>query len=165
MSGWWATSSIIFFVRYRAFESWGHLNQLAEQWLREEADQRLQGTVREVVADRFEREAPHLAALPGQRYDTAYRQSRQVSWDGYIEVRGNRYSVPARLTGRTVTIRIDLDEQLWVYEGDSLVTNHRLQSAQQGWVTVPEHHAALWQEALQVEQRPLQVYQEATQWS
>lgn len=154
-----------FFVRYRAFESWVHLNQLAEQWLREEADQRLQGTVREVVADRFEREAPHLAALPGQRYDTAYRQSRQVSWDGYIEVRGNRYSVPARLTGRTVTIRIDLDEQLWVYEGDSLVTNHRLQSAQQGWVTVPEHHAALWQEALQVEQRPLQVYQEATQWS
>ena len=154
-----------FFVRYRAFESWGHLNQLAEQWLREEADQRLQGTVREVVADRFEREAPHLAALPAQRYDTAYRQSRQVSWDGYIEVRGNRYSVPARLTGRTVTIRIDLDEQLWVYEGDSLVTNHRLQSAQQGWVTVPEHHAALWQEALQVEQRPLQVYQEATQWS
>lgn len=154
-----------FFVRYRAFESWVHLNQLAEQWLREEADQRLQGTVREVVADRFEREAPHLAALPAQRYDTAYRQSRQVSWDGYIEVRGNRYSVPARLTGRTVTIRIDLDEQLWVYEGDSLVTNHRLQSAQQGWVTVPEHHAALWQEALQVEQRPLQVYQEATQWS
>ena len=103
MSGWWATSSIIFFVRYRAFESWVHLNQLAEQWLREEADQRLQGTVREVVADRFEREAPHLAALPGQRYDTAYRQSRQVSWDGYIEVRGNRYSVPARLTGRTVS--------------------------------------------------------------
>lgn len=154
-----------FFVRYRAFESWPHLNQLAEQWLREEADQRVHGTVREVVADRFEREAPHLAALPAQRYDTAYHQSRQVSWDGYIEVRGNRYSVPARLTGRTVTIRIDLDEQLWVYEGDTLVANHRLQSAQQGWVTVPEHHAALWQETLQVQQRPLQVYQEAAQWS
>ena len=154
-----------FFVRYRAFESWAHLNQLAEQWLREEADQRVHGTVREVVAVRFEREAPHLAALPAQRYDTAYHQSRQVSWDGYIEVRGNRYSAPARLTGRTVTIRIDLDEQLWVYEGDTLVANHRLQSAQQGWVTVPEHHAALWQETLQVAQRPLQVYQEAAQWS
>ena len=30
-----------FFVRYRAFESWAHLNQLAEQWLREEADPRV----------------------------------------------------------------------------------------------------------------------------
>ena len=45
-----------FFVRYRSFESWAHLNQLAERWLAEEADQRLQGTVKEVVAERFERE-------------------------------------------------------------------------------------------------------------
>jgi transposase len=28
-----------FFVRSRAFDSWAHLNQLAEQWLREEADE------------------------------------------------------------------------------------------------------------------------------
>jgi transposase len=40
-----------FFVRYREFESLTHLNQLAEQWLREEADQRLHGTVKEVVAE------------------------------------------------------------------------------------------------------------------
>jgi len=31
------------FVRYREFENLTHLNQLAEQWLREEADQRLHG--------------------------------------------------------------------------------------------------------------------------
>ena len=34
-----------FFLRYREFESPTHLNELAEQWLREEADQRLHGTV------------------------------------------------------------------------------------------------------------------------
>ncbi|MBA2389891.1 MAG: transposase, partial [Geodermatophilaceae bacterium] len=44
-----------FFVRYRSFDSWAHLNQLAEQWLREEADLRLQSTVKEVVAERFAR--------------------------------------------------------------------------------------------------------------
>jgi len=44
-----------FFLRYREFESWAHLNQLAEQWLREEADQRYHGTVREIVAERFAR--------------------------------------------------------------------------------------------------------------
>jgi transposase len=154
-----------FFVRYRAFESWVHLNQVAEQWLREEADQRRHGTVHEVVAERFEREAPTLVPLPTRRYDTSYRETRQVSWDSYIEVRGNRYSVPAKLSGQTVGVRIGLDDQLWVYEGESLVAQHRLQPAEQGWVTVPEHHTSLWQEALQVEQRPLNVYQEAAQWS
>jgi transposase len=34
-----------FFVRYHDFESWAHLNQLAEQWLANEADQRVHGTV------------------------------------------------------------------------------------------------------------------------
>ncbi|MEK9141093.1 MAG: IS21 family transposase [Nitrospirota bacterium] len=34
-----------FFVRYRAFESWAYLQHLAEQWRREEADQRCHGTV------------------------------------------------------------------------------------------------------------------------
>ena len=84
-----------FFVRYRRFESWAHLNQLAEKWLQEEADPRLQGTVKEVVAERFEREKPYLQPLPKVRYDTSYLEYRQAAWDGYIEVRGNRYSVPA----------------------------------------------------------------------
>jgi hypothetical protein len=48
-----------FFVRYRSFDSWAHLNQLAEQWLREEADPRVHGTVHEVVAERL-----RLTALP-----------------------------------------------------------------------------------------------------
>jgi hypothetical protein len=154
-----------FFVRYRAFESWAHLNQLAEQWLREEADQRRQGTVHEVVAERFAREAPSLAPVPSGRYDTSYRETRQVSWDSYIEVRGNRYSVPGRLSGQTVGVRIGLDDQVRVYDGESLVAHHRLQPAEQGWMTVPEHHTTLWQEALQVQQRPLNVYQEVAQWS
>jgi len=154
-----------FFVRYRSFESWAHLNQVAEQWLAQEADQRLHGTVREVVAVRFEREAVSLGPLPAQRYDTSYYETRQVSWDGYIEVRGNRYSVPAEWVGRTVTVRIGLDERLRVYAGEALVAQHQLQARQHGWVSVPEHHAALWQATLKVEPRPLQVYEEVAQWN
>jgi hypothetical protein len=45
------------------------------------------------------------------------------------------------------------------------VAIHQLRNAQEGWVTVPEHHAALWKDAFQVEQRPLQVYEEVTKWS
>lgn len=154
-----------FFVRYRSFESWSHLNQLAEQWLAQEADPRLHGTVHEVVAERFKREAPALGPLPVSRYDTSYRESRQVSWDSYIDVRGNRYSVPGELVGQTVIVRIGLDDRLRVYHHEVLVASHTLQRAQQGWVTVPEHHAPLWQATQRVQQRPLQVYAEVAQWS
>ena len=152
-----------FFQRYRSFESWAHLNQLAEKWLAEEADPRKHGTVKEVVAERFAREAPFLGALPAQRYDTSYREIRHVGWDAYIDVRGNRYSVPGMLAGRTVAVRIGLDGNLRIFAGDELVASHRLQSASQGWVTVPEHHADLWKSTLRVERRPLEVYQEAAQ--
>ena len=154
-----------FFVRYRSFESWEHLNQLAEKWLAEEADQRIHGTVREVVAERFSREQPLLNALPSHRYDTSYREIRHVSWDGYIEVRGNRYSVPSNLVGHRVAVRIGLDGMLRIYDGEDLVANHLLQGVRQGWVTVPAHHKELWQSTLRVERRQLEVYQEAASWS
>jgi len=154
-----------FFVRYRSFTSWAHLNQQAEAWLAEEADQRLQSTVKEVVSVRFGREAPHLQALPAVRYDTSYHEIRQVGWDGYIDVRGNRYSVPGQLAGRTVMVHVGLDDSLKVYQGETLVASHHLQVASQGWVSVPEHHHKLWQDTLRVESRPLLVYQEVVAWN
>lgn len=42
--------------------------------------------------------------------------------NGYVDVRGNRYSVPATLVGRTVAIRIRLDDVLSIYDGDDLST-------------------------------------------
>lgn len=149
-----------FFVRYRAFDTFVHLNQLAEQWLRVEADPRVHGTVKEIVAARFEREAPALQPLPNVRYDTAYIERRQVGWDAYIDVRGNRYSVPGHLAGQTVRVHIGLEGSLRVYAGETLVAQHCLQAASQGWVSLPSHHRLLWQSTLKVEQRPLQSYEE-----
>lgn len=154
-----------FFVRYRAFESWAHLNQLAERWLAEEADRRVQGTVKEVVAERFLREAPCLESLPLHRYDTSYLELRRVGWDGYVSVRGNRYSVPGELAGQTVAVRLGLDDRLRVFHADQLVASHSLRPAEAGWSSVPDHHAALWQATLKVEQRPLEAYEEVATWS
>lgn len=151
-----------FFVRYRTFESWAHLNQLAERWLKEEADQRMHGTLKEIVAERFEREAPTLRALPRVRYDTSYFEYRRVAADSYIDVRGNRYSVPADLVGQRVAVRISLDGTLRVYQSENLVATHLLRSQREGWSTLPEHHAELWQNTLKVEQRSLAVYAELT---
>jgi hypothetical protein len=64
-----------------------------------------------------------------------------------------------------VIVRIGLDDRLRVYHHDILVASHTLQVAHQGWVTVPEHHAQLWQATLKVQPRPLHVYEEVAQWS
>lgn len=149
-----------FFVRYRRFESFSHLNRLLERWLAEVADPRVHGTLKEVVAERFGREAPHLKALPPIRFDTSYRETRRVALDAMIDVCGNRYSIPAHLVGETVAVAIGLDHTLKVYDAhDHLVAEHRLRDAAAGWQVVPEHHARLWQ-AAQVERRALAVYAE-----
>jgi transposase len=149
-----------FFQRYRCFEHLAHLNQLAVKWLSEEADQRVQMTVKQVVAERFGQEAPFLAPLPRIRYDTSYHQKRWVCWDGYIEVGGNRYSVPSHLCGSQVAIRLSLEGVLSVSAEGIKVAEHRLRPAEQGWATIPAHHRQLWAETLQVERRDLSIYQE-----
>lgn len=155
-----------FFARYRAFESLTHLNQLAERWLAEEADRRRHGTLKEVVAERFACEAPSLQPLPAVRFDTAYIERRFVAWDGYVEVRGNRYSVPHGLCGELVTVRVGLDGQITIYDLEhEVAAEHRLRPVGEGWSTVPGHHERLWRETLAVERRPLCIYEEATQWS
>jgi len=149
-----------FFRRYRSFESYEHMNRLAEKWLAEEADPRVHGTVKEVVAERFKREASSLKPLPRVRYDTSYRQRRWVGWDGYIDVRGNRYSVPGELCGKPVTVRIGLDGRLTVYDDETKVAEHMLRPVSEGWVTVPAHHEMLWRQTLAVQRRDLAVYEE-----
>ncbi|HEU18632.1 MAG TPA: IS21 family transposase [Deltaproteobacteria bacterium] len=149
-----------FFVRYRAFESFAHMNELAARWLEDVADLRVHGTVKEVVKERFSREAPFLGPLPAVRYDTSYRDHRTVHWDGYIDVRGNRYSVPSALCGQTVAIRISLDGRLTVSADDVTVAEHALRSVSEGWVNVPVHHADLWRRAFHVERRKLSAYEE-----
>lgn len=151
-----------FFVRYRSFESLAHMNHLAGSWLKDEADLRLHGTVKEIVNERFIREAPALCPLPPVRYDTAYYGTRLASWDGYVDYKGNRYSIPDTVRGRIVTTRITLDGTLSVYDGQSIVAEHHLRERSEGWVTVPEHHAGLW-ESLHVEHRDLSVYEEVAQ--
>lgn len=152
------------FVRSRAFERWAHLNQLAEAWLREETDPRVHGTVGEVVAERFAREAPHLRPLPPRRFDAADWELRRVGWDASVEVRGHRSSVPAELAGQLVRVRITLDGHLAVYAGEQGVAQHALRPAPEGWVTVPAHPEALWGQTLEVARRPLAVDEEVAPW-
>ena len=63
--------------------------------------------------------------MPDTDSDTSYFTIRHVSWDSYIEVGGNRYSIPETLCGQPVSLLILLDDELRIYSNELLVASHR----------------------------------------
>ena len=91
--------------------------------------------VKEVVAERFARELPHLQALPTTRFDTAYRERRVVGV-GRLH-RGNRYSVPGELCGALVEVRIALDGGLAIYNGEDQLVARQAGRCGPHWLPPP----------------------------
>ncbi|NKC12863.1 MAG: hypothetical protein GKR94_11885 [Gammaproteobacteria bacterium] len=127
-----------FFTRSRSFDSLAPLNALLLAGLADEADTRVHGTHGERVIERFWRdEANALGA----------REQRSVGWDGgYIDVRGNRYSVPGGVDHSWPFV-LARTPQCWPRRpsarDDAVVAFHRLRPVAVGWQTVPEHHVHL----------------------
>lgn len=150
-----------FFCMFPEADSLADYNNKAEWWLENIADPRVHGTTGRVVREMFAEEKDHLLPLPPIGFDTSYVEERIVAWDAYIDVCGNRYAVPDHLCGERVMVRIGLDGVLRVFSGGELVASHTMRPLSQGWVTVPSYHKNLWA-ALNVEKRPLSVYEEVT---
>jgi hypothetical protein len=73
-----------------------------------------------------EEELPHLLPLPEHAYDTARVVYRVVNVEGLVSYQNNGYSVPWRLIGQTLPLRITEDE-LIAYDGPlNEVARHRL---------------------------------------
>ncbi len=110
----------------RTFRSLEHLNEVARWWLAEVNDRRIHGTTKRTPLELHEHEKPHLIGLPSIRFDTAQVVYRIVDSEGVINYADNRYSVPWRLIGQLLPIRI-LEDQLHVYNASiDLVATHNL---------------------------------------
>lgn len=68
-----------FFVRYRRFDSFTHVNQQLEQWIADVADKRELRQFKETPEQRFALEQEHLQPLPDTDFDTSYFDIRHVS--------------------------------------------------------------------------------------
>lgn len=143
-----------------AFDSWDDLNAHLRGWCHGVANQRFLRELGETVTDRLTRERAHLAALPRDRFDTAYHGHRAVSLDAYVSVDGVRYSVPGHLVGERLALRVTLDGWIELADRDGgVVARHRQADGDRLQVTVAAHHEALWQQ-VRVEARSLGYYAE-----
>lgn len=68
-----------FFVRYRRFDSFTHVNQQLEQWIADVADKRELRQFKETPEQRFALEQEHLQPLPDTDFDTSYFDICHVS--------------------------------------------------------------------------------------
>jgi len=125
----------------REFRSLDHLNEVARWWLAQVADVRLHGTTKKTPLELHAEELPHLLPLPSLAFDTAQVVYRIVDTDGTIQYANNRYSVPWRLVGESLPVRIT-EEHLIVY-GRSLaeVARHVMLQGVSGERRIDPAHA------------------------
>jgi hypothetical protein len=86
-------------------------------------DARRIGARRTTVGEDFAAEAPHLLALPAEPFDAARHLDARVDTKARICVRQAHYSVPARLAGRTLRVRLGATV-VEAYDGGRLVARH-----------------------------------------
>ncbi len=128
----------------RTFASWTALEAHLGQWLRTVADGREHGTTGEPPLERFQRaEAAALRPLNGRPpFHWTRELTRRVQADSCVEVDTHHYSVPWRLIGETVTVRV-CDDQIEILRGGTPVARHVGASGRRQRVIDPAHLAGV----------------------
>lgn len=126
------------------FASWAALENHLATWGRTVADARTHGTTGEVPLERFQRaEATALRPLKGRPpFHWTRELTRRVHADSCIEVDTNHYSVPWRLIGETVTVRI-VDDELRVLRAGCQVAHHPVNGGRRQRQIDPIHLAGV----------------------
>jgi transposase len=104
------------------FDSLEALQSHLVRWMREVADVRVHGTTAEPPLERFERdERQALAPLAAKAPFLQVRElSRRVHTDACIELDTNRYSVPWKLIGESVTVVVAERQVRVLYAGQEV---------------------------------------------
>lgn len=99
----------------RSFRNLEHLNEVTAWWLAQVADVRQHRRLGKSPLEAWREEQPHLIAQPAQGYDTAQVVYRVVDVEGYISYQRNYYSVPWKLVGQTLAVRVS-EQELIIYD-------------------------------------------------
>ena len=127
-------------------------------WLNETANQRIHGTYRQPVPDRWEEDRAHLMDQPHHPYDTSLVVSRKVFKDCQIRYGGVPYVVPdPALAGKRVTVKIK-GNRLRIYHDERLVAEYTLGHSDTGpsstpWVGGHDFYQTLFHDLVQRQQK------------
>ena len=86
-------------------------------------------------------DAPALKPLPATRFAISHWKAAKVNIDYHVEFEGHYYSVPHRLVGAKVELRIT-GPLLECFAANQRVAGHPVSSVRGGFTTTPEHMPA-----------------------
>jgi len=126
------------FFAGRTFADWDDINAQALNWcntVNAKHSPKLKASRR----DLFATERLAMKRLPDYVPDVYRLHQRIVDNEGYVSVRGNRYSVPYQLIGRQMEVR-ESKKRIDVFDGPNIVASHcRLIDPTDARVTVTDH--------------------------
>jgi transposase len=115
------------FIKGGHWRDFAHFCEELARFEAEEMDLRVHGTTGEPPLERFQREAPHLVALPDNRFVGSHEDLRKVSWDCLVPFRANKYGVPPAYAGKRVWVRCVQGHTLQVHnQKGELIASHVL---------------------------------------
>lgn len=114
--------------RFRDLEE---LNVYLQDWCLRVADERVHGTTHEKPSERFSRGETLISVEARSPAPRERVESRVVPRDSYVAVETNRYPVPREWSGRTVEVRVQVEEVWITLQGAEPVRYSRLEGKHQ----------------------------------
>ena len=145
-NGYYETS----FLPGRRFVDVADFNGQLLGWLKR-ANRRVHATTRQVPAEQVAEDRGAMLAFPPVLPDPSVRFATRLPRDPFVRVFTNDYSVNPRMVGRSVEVRVDLDEVVVFCDGVE-VARHRRCLAKHQVILAPAHARILRQ--LREEQAP-----------
>lgn len=108
------------------FETYEELEKIVKMFMKEINNEISQGTNMKPI-ERLEKETKYLLPLPNQEVLNAYTTSPKeykVSKESMITYKGQKYSVPTYLIGKSVSVK-ETDEYIHIYYITNLITKHK----------------------------------------
>lgn len=140
------------FWRGYVFKDLSTANRDVQRWLLSIAYERIHGTTREKVVDRFLREKTCLHSLPLQPYDICEKAFRKVQKDCQVCFGANRYVLPHESVGKRILLKIK-NGLIRFFDNDKLLTVYRIPSGQGQTVAHPIFYQRLKVDRLQIQRK------------
>ena len=108
------------------FETYEELEKIVKMFMKEINNEISQGTNMKPI-ERLEKETKHSLPLPNQQLMNAYTTSPKeykVSKESMITYKGQKYSVPTYLIGKSVSVK-ETNEYIHIYYTTNLITKHK----------------------------------------
>ena len=128
------------FLPARSFNDFGDLNRQVLAWCRDLANQKPKRALGMSPEAAYLIEKPHLQPLPSALPPVYELLERVVDLHGYVSVDTNRYSVPERFVGRSVTVYKYPDDIRITRRGAEIARHPRLIGQRDARHTLAEHH-------------------------